>query len=95
MENYGSVSFQLSVSTYRSVTFQLSVKLQMEIYASISEAGEFGHSMFLGKGNQITYLPMPRKYLEAYTTCIVPSYTISIRLYKLIGWTMIYVWSVT
>ena len=62
---------------------------------SISEEGEFGHSMFLGKGNQITYLPMPRKYLEAYTTCIVPSYTISIRLYKLIGWTMIYVWSVT
>ena len=65
------------------------------IYGSISEAGEYGHSMFLGKGNQITYLPMPRKYLEAYTTCIVPSYTISIRLYKLIGWTMIYVWSVT
>ena len=44
MEIYGSVSFQLSVSTYRSVTFQLSVKL-MEIYGSISEAGEFGLSI--------------------------------------------------
>ena len=71
MKNYGSVSFQSSVSTYGSVTFQLSVKLQMEIYRSISEAGKFGHSMFLGKGNQITYLPMPRKCLgihDLYST---------------------------
>ena len=46
MEIYGSVSFQSSVSTYGSVTFQLSVKLQMEIYGSISEASEFGLSIF-------------------------------------------------
>ena len=42
MEIYGSVSFQSSVSTYGSVTFQLSVKLVMEIYGSVSEAGELG-----------------------------------------------------
>ena len=42
MEIYGSISFQSSVSTYGSVTFQLSVKLVMEIYGSVSEAGEFG-----------------------------------------------------
>ena len=45
MEIYGSVSFQLSVSTYRSVTFQLSINLLMEIYGSVSEAGEFGLSI--------------------------------------------------
>ena len=39
---YGSVSFQSSESTYRSVTLQSSVNLVMEIYGSISEAGEFG-----------------------------------------------------
>ena len=42
MEIYGSVSFQSSVSTYGSVTFQSSVKLVMEIYRSVSEAGELG-----------------------------------------------------
>ena len=42
MEIYGSVSFQSYVSTYRSVTFQSSIKLVMEIYGSVSEAGEFG-----------------------------------------------------
>ena len=42
MEIYGTVSFQSYVSTYRSVTFQSSVKLVMEIYGSISEAGELG-----------------------------------------------------
>ena len=42
MEIYGSVSFQSSVSTYGSITFQSSVKLVMEIYESVSEAGEFG-----------------------------------------------------
>ena len=45
MEIYGSVSFQLSVSTYGSVTFQSSVKLVMEIYRSVSEAGDFGLSI--------------------------------------------------
>ena len=42
MEIYGSVSNQSSVSTYGSVTFQSSVKLVMEIYGSVSEAGELG-----------------------------------------------------
>ena len=42
MEIYGSVSFQSFISTYGSVTFQSSVKLVMEIYGSVSEAGEFG-----------------------------------------------------
>ena len=45
MEIYGSVSFQLSVSTYGSVTFQSSVKLVIEIYGSVSEASEFGHRL--------------------------------------------------
>ena len=39
-EIYESVSFQSFVSTYRSVSFQTSVKLVMEIYGSVSEAGE-------------------------------------------------------
>ena len=42
MEIYGSVSFHSSVSTYGSVTFQSPVKLVMEIYGSVSEAGELG-----------------------------------------------------
>ena len=42
MEIYGSVSFQSSISTYGSVTFQSSVKLVIEIYGSVSEAGELG-----------------------------------------------------
>ena len=46
MEIYGSVSFQLSISTYGSVTFQSSVKLVMEIYGSVSEAGELGLTKF-------------------------------------------------
>ena len=45
MEIYGSVSFQSCVRTYGSVTFQSSVKLVMEIYGSVSEAGEFGLGM--------------------------------------------------
>ena len=47
MEIYGSVSNQSSVSTYGSVTFQSSVKLVMEIYGSVSEAGELGLSEFV------------------------------------------------
>ena len=46
MEIYGSVSFQSSVSTYGSITFQSSVKLVMEIYGSVSEAGEFGPGLW-------------------------------------------------
>ena len=42
MEIYGSITFQSSVSTYGYVTFQSSIKLVMEIYGSISEAGELG-----------------------------------------------------
>ena len=44
---YGSISFQSSVSTYGSVTFQSSVKLVMEIYGSVSEAGELGLKVIL------------------------------------------------
>ena len=36
------LSFQPSICTYGSVTFQSSVKFVMEIYGSVSEAGEFG-----------------------------------------------------
>ena len=42
MEIYASISFPSSVSTYGSVTFQSSVKLVMEIFGSVSEAGELG-----------------------------------------------------
>jgi len=45
MEIYESISFQSSVRTYRSVSFQSSVKLVMEIYGSVSEAGEFGQCL--------------------------------------------------
>ena len=46
-EIYESVSFQSFVSTYRSVSFQTSVKLVMEIYGSVSEAGESGLILFM------------------------------------------------
>ena len=45
MEIYESISFQSSVRTYRSVSFQSSVKLVMEIYGSVSEAGELGQNL--------------------------------------------------
>ena len=47
MEIYGSVSFHSSISTYGSVTFQSSVKLVIEIYGSVSEAGESGLILFM------------------------------------------------
>ena len=64
MEIYVSVSFQSSVSTYGSITFQSSVKLVMEIYGSVSEAGELG----LNQRSEINY------YSYIYIPTITPTF---------------------
>ena len=79
MEIYGSVSFQSSVSTYGSVTFQSSVKLFMEIYGSVSEAGEFGLGLVWICSNHdfIFFFCLKSSILWCSTLCIKLNYFIA------------------